>query len=49
MLKYQASLNAHTGGRATYSMDFSTYEEVPKDQAQKVIDEQKSMKAAAVS
>jgi len=49
MLKYQASLNAHTGGRATYSMDFSTYEEVPRDQAQKVIDEQKSLKAAAVS
>ena len=48
MLKYQLSLNSLTGGRATYSMDFLTYEEVPREQAGKVIEEQKAAKAAAV-
>jgi elongation factor G len=46
MLKYAPSLNSITGGRATYSMDFLTYEEVPRDLAQKVIEEQKAAKAA---
>ncbi len=46
MLKYAMALNAHTGGRGTYTMEFSTYEEVPRDQASRVIDEQKAAKQA---
>ncbi len=47
MLKYAPSLNSITGGRGSYSMDFLTYEEVPRDQALKVIEEHKTAKAAA--
>ena len=46
MLKYSLSLNAITGGRGTYTMEFSHYEEVPRDQAARVIEEQKSLKQA---
>ncbi|HLG43507.1 MAG TPA: elongation factor G, partial [Nitrospirales bacterium] len=49
MLKYAPVLNALTGGRATYSMDFLTLEEVPRDQAAKVIEEHKAAKAAMAS
>ena len=47
MLKYAPSLNSITGGRGSYAMDFLTYEEVPRDQAVKVVEEQKAAKAAA--
>jgi elongation factor G len=47
MLKYAPTLNSLTGGRGSYSMDFLTYEEVPRDQATRVIEEQKATKAAA--
>ncbi len=47
MLKYAPVLNSLTGGRATYSMDFSTYEEVPREQVAKVLEEHKTAKAAA--
>jgi elongation factor G len=47
MLKYAPTLNSLTGGRATYSMDFLTYEEVPRELAAKVLEEQKAAKAAA--
>ena len=46
MLKYSLALNAITGGRGTYTMEFSHYEEVPRDQAARVIEEQKSLKQA---
>jgi elongation factor G len=46
MLKYTPTLNSITGGRGSYSMDFSSYEEVPRDQAQRVIDEHKAAKQA---
>jgi elongation factor G len=46
MLKYSLSLNAITGGRGTYTMEFSHYEEVPREQAARVIEEQKSIKQA---
>jgi len=49
MLKYQASLNSVTGGRGTYSMDFLTYEEVPRELAAKVIEEQKAGKTAVAA
>jgi elongation factor G len=46
MLKYSLSLNAVTGGRGIYSMEFSTYEEVPRDLASRVIEEHKAAKQA---
>jgi elongation factor G len=48
-LKYQASLNSVTGGRGTYSMDFLTYEEVPRELAPKIIEEQKAGKTAVTA
>lgn len=44
MLKYTPTLNSITGGRATYAMEFSTYEEVPRELAGRVIEEQKAAK-----
>jgi elongation factor G len=46
MLKYAPVLNSLTGGRATYSMDFSTYEEVPRELVAKVLEEHKTAKTA---
>jgi elongation factor G len=46
MLKYAPTLNSLTGGRGSYSMDFLTYEEVPRDQATRILEEQKATKAA---
>ena len=48
MLKYAPALNSLTGGRGTYSMDFSTYEEVPRELVTKVLEEHKLTKTAAV-
>jgi len=47
MLKYAPVLNSLTGGRATYSMDFATYEEVPRELLAKVLEEHKTAKSAA--
>ncbi|MGH7254853.1 MAG: elongation factor G, partial [Nitrospirales bacterium] len=47
MLKYAPSLTSITGGRGTYTMEFSTYEEVPREQAARLIEEQKAAKQAA--
>lgn len=44
MLKYSPTLNSITGGRGTYGMEFSSYEEVPRDMATRVIDEHKAAK-----
>ena len=49
MLKYQASLNSLTGGRATFSMEFLIYEEVPRELAAKIIEEHKAAKTAVAS
>jgi elongation factor G len=49
MLKYQASLNSLTGGRGTYSMDFLTYEEVPRELVTKIIEEHKAIKATVAA
>ncbi|MGH7164078.1 MAG: elongation factor G [Nitrospiraceae bacterium] len=46
MLKYAPSLNSITGGRGNYAMEFSTYEEVPREQATRVIEEHKAAKQA---
>ncbi len=39
VLSYAPDLNSLTGGRGTYTMEFSCYEDVPAHVAQKVIDE----------
>ena len=39
VLSYAPDLNSLTGGRGTYTMEFSRYEDVPAHVAQKVIDE----------
>ncbi len=47
MYKYSNSLRSMTQGRGFFSLEFSYYEEVPKEIAQKVIDEAKRAKEAA--
>lgn len=39
LLKYAPVLNALTGGRGHYAMEFARYEEVPRELAGKIIDE----------
>jgi elongation factor G len=46
MLKYAPALNSVTGGRGGYVMEFSTYEEVPRDQVARIIEEHKIAKQA---
>ena len=46
MLTYAPMLNSITGGRATYGMEFSTYEEVPRELAVRVIEEHRALKHA---
>jgi len=41
ILRYAPELRSITGGRGTYSMEFSHYEEVPPHLAQKIIEESK--------
>jgi elongation factor G len=43
-LTYAIDLRSITGGRGTFSMEFSHYDEVPSQMAQKVIDEVNSQK-----
>jgi elongation factor G len=49
MLKYTPTLNSITGGRATFSMEFASYEEVPRELVPRVIEEQKAGKPQAVT
>jgi elongation factor G len=44
---YSSTLRSLTGGRGVHSEDFSHYEEMPRDAAEKVIEEAKKRKAAA--
>ena len=46
MLTYAPMLNSITGGRATYGMEFASYEEVPRELAARVIEEHKAAKHA---
>ena len=46
MLKYAPSLNSITGGRGSYAMEFSTYEEVPRELTARIIEEHKAAKQA---
>jgi elongation factor G len=41
VLQYALDLNAMTGGRGTFTMEHSHYEEVPPDIAQKIIEKSK--------
>jgi len=47
MLTYESSLRSMTGGRGTYSMEFSHYEEVPAHLADKVVAAAKAEKEKA--
>lgn len=42
LLKYAPALNAMTGGRGTYSMEFARYDEVPRELAAKLIERHKT-------
>jgi len=42
LLRYATALNAMTGGRGSYVMDFAQYDEVPRELATKVIERQKA-------
>jgi len=44
MLKYAPDLNSKTGGRGTFTMEFSHYEEVPGQLTEKVIAQAKKEK-----
>ena len=45
MLSYQSDLTSMTQGRATFSMEFSHYDYVPQQQADKIIAAAKAAKA----
>src|SRR5881296_2068406 len=47
MLTYESSLRSMTGGRGGYSMEFSHYDEVPGQLAEKVVKEAKAEKEKA--
>jgi len=42
MLNYSADLNSMTGGRGSFQIEFSHYEEIPSDLARKVIESRKA-------
>ncbi len=49
LLRYATALNAMTGGRGSYAMDFAQYNEVPRELAAKVIERQKAEGQAAAT
>jgi elongation factor G len=49
LLKYAPALNAMTGGRGNYAMDFSGYSEVPRDLAAKIIEQHKAERHAVTA
>ncbi len=46
LLKYAPVLNAMTGGRGSYVMDFARYEEVPREMAVKIAEQHKAERHA---
>jgi elongation factor G len=48
LLRYATVLNALTGGRGSYVMDFAQYEEVPRELAIKIIERQKAERQTAI-
>lgn len=49
MLKYAPTLNGLTGGRGDYTMEFSAYEEVPRELVGKIVEEARAGKAAGAA
>lgn len=49
LLRYATALNAMTGGRGSYVMDFAQYDEVPRELVSKVIERQKAEGQAATT
>jgi elongation factor G len=49
LLRYATALNAMTGGRGSYVMGFSQYDEVPRELAAKIIERQKAEGQAATA
>jgi elongation factor G len=41
MFKYSSELRSRTGGRGSFEMEFSHYEEVPAQTAQRIIQDAK--------
>src|SRR4029079_16168254 len=44
LYRYSTHLRSMTQGRGSYTLKFSSYEEVPREQADKIIDEAKAAK-----
>jgi elongation factor G len=44
VVKYAPDLRSITGGRGSFTMEFSSYEEAPPNVIEKVIEESKKMK-----
>ena len=49
LLKYAPVLNAMTGGRGSYVMDFARYDEVPRELAGKIIEQHKTERHAVAT
>ncbi|MCS6305001.1 MAG: elongation factor G [Nitrospira sp.] len=49
LLRYATALNAMTGGRGSYVMDFAQYDEVPRELAARVIERHKTEGQAATA
>jgi elongation factor G len=49
LLRYAMALNAMTGGRGSYVMDFAQYDEVPPELAARVIERHKAEGQAATA
>jgi elongation factor G len=49
LLRYATALNAMTGGRGSYIMDFAQYDEVPRELAARVIERHKAEGQAATA
>lgn len=49
LLKYAPVLNAMTGGRGSYVMDFARYDEVPRELAGKIIEQHKAERHAVAA
>lgn len=46
LLKYAPALNSITGGRGTYTLELHAYEEVPRELATRIIEEQRAARQA---
>lgn len=49
LVSYGTSLNSMTGGQGSYVMEFAQYEEVPRDQATRIVEEHKAERHGVVA